>query len=122
MAFVILVACTPCFRDEQDDIRYPYFMKVELFDNIFVSETELFHMIDLCFYFFQTLVNEYSEFLKIVKTDSMCYDINLGDLEIGSYGIRTIDEKAWIFGTAMAEPRFSMALQRMRNGKEEINS
>ena len=45
---------------------------------------------------------------EIVKTEEGL-DIELNGIEIGSYGYRSYKDFHWIYGTALAEPRFSLA-------------
>ncbi len=103
------LSCTPCFRgDEIDQTHQQYFLKVELFDNNDTSEKRLLHIINLAYNFF----NQYIP-VKIVQVDNCTYDIETSDgIELGSYGIRSWNNKKWIFGTALAEPRLSKAMLR----------
>jgi hypothetical protein len=59
--------------------------------------------------FFQTQVPD-QNLLKIVTT-SDGYDIEYNGVEIGSYGIRKTSFLEWIYGTGLAEPRFSRSLK-----------
>jgi seryl-tRNA synthetase len=105
------VTCSPCFRNEPvyDDFHQGSFIKVELFQNVIEkdAETELFGMVDDAEDLFRSLSNN-RNLVNIVKTD-VGFDINVGDREVGSYGIRTFDGLCWIYGTGIAEPRFSEA-------------
>ena len=47
--------------------------------------------------------------VDIVKTEEG-YDLEVGGIEIGSYGIRKCDYLEWIYGTACAEPRMSVVI------------
>ena len=47
---------------------------------------------------------------EIVETDEG-WDINVGGIEVGSYGSRSIHDHLWVYGTGLAEPRFSQALR-----------
>ena len=39
-------------------------------------------------------------------------DICCNNVELGSYGVRQMGPHTWIFGTGIAEPRFSLVVQR----------
>jgi len=118
---------TPCFRDEDkiDDIHKQYFLKVELIEwwyddsNNFNSDEnldKLHETIRICKDF-------YSQYMEpdITKTDDG-FDIvdKITGIEIGSYGIRsyTINNKniIWIYGTGLAEPRFTHILEKSQPG------
>jgi hypothetical protein len=102
---------TPCFRDEIFDWTHSkYFIKNELIDTSDTSESNLEKITDKCFYFFR----KYLDDVKIVKTD-IGYDIMSGDIELGSYGIRTCQFLKWIYATGVAEPRLSNTI-KFKNG------
>jgi hypothetical protein len=50
--------------------------------------------------------------VDIVATDEG-YDININGIEVGSYGFREIGDFMWVYGTGLAEPRFSQAVGRV---------
>lgn len=104
------VTLTPCFRDEQEitELNQHSFMKVELIDcTPTVDQCEA--MMNLCqVHFYQASARKT---IVRVKTEDG-FDLNLADIEIGSYGIRSFKELKWAYGTAMAEPRFSIALEK----------
>jgi len=132
------VACTPCFRNDAVDYWHQkYFMKVELYhpmsdyleDNFLnegVLDNTLKHVIQLALNFF-IKYNPHSEVskwganrsndLKCVNTEQG-FDIELKNIELGSYGIRKDVAKklCWIYGTGLAEPRFSKAIERINRG------
>ena len=121
-------ALTPCFRlgDYEDDLHHPYFMKVELYANnaegisIMMGEDEvappearammsLLHMMSIVGQFNKAeLGPEEIENVHGVQT-SEGYDIELNGIEIGSYGVREHNGHTWVYGTGVAEPRFSQA-------------
>lgn len=126
------VACTPCFRnDAADEWHQPYFMKIELYhampseymhDADFlvkgILENTLKSMIQIASNFFQRyepmlnlLITQNVRSVKCVKTDQG-YDLEYDGIEFGSYGIRKDIENnlCWIYGTGLAEPRFSKAV------------
>lgn len=104
------VACTPCFRNEPvlDDLHRLTFMKVELYQTVDVTDEKLDAMIDAALRVFRWLGAEH---LETVPTEEG-FDLMLNGVEIGSYGIRRIPGHAWIYGTGLAEPRFTTALNR----------
>lgn len=101
------VACGPCFRDHQPDDKFhnPYFMKVELY---------LPHMVE---WNVGILIKSAAQFFasegaipEIVKTEEG-WDIYVAGIEVGSYGFREVYDHMWVYGTGLAEPRFSQALR-----------
>lgn len=94
---------TPCFREDSFDFTHTkYFMKNELIKTDVVNISELEKMVALCEKFF----NQYLHKVSIVKTPEG-FDINFEERELGSYGIRQTPFLNWIYGTGVAEPRFS---------------
>lgn len=107
------MSCTPCFRDdEEDETHRPMFMKVELYQNIDVNPDGLEEMVeDASGFFFTETKNA-----VILETIEGC-DIEVNGIEIGSYGIRRFKHVNWIYGTGLAEPRFSMAITETNRWK-----
>lgn len=106
-------AVTPCFRaDEIDELHQEYFIKNELF--IRLERDEEYELI------LEIMLKDASRFFNcissskcdIIQTDKDSFDININGIEVGSYGIRTLftngKEYKWIYGTGLAEPRFSI--------------
>lgn len=100
---------TPCIRNEMfDETHVKYFIKNEL---IIVSptagdESSLVDKIcELATNFFMSCVLD-PENVTVVETD-IGYDVNYHDVEVGSYGMRNSLVGEWIYGTGLAEPRFS---------------
>jgi hypothetical protein len=111
------VCATPCFRDEpvHDSLHLQCFFKVELMHVLPVDEkSALENMIVEAQTFFDRMARRNSPFIDpkidLVATDEGI-DINLNGVEIGSYGVREHNKFVWVYGTAVAEPRFSMALE-----------
>lgn len=100
-------ALTPCFRTEPviNETHRPYFMKLELIITDDVTDDNLKKMIVLCAECFGELSGQYPSFVPTPYG----YDIELNGIEVGSYGIRTHNDFSWIYGTGIAEPRFSVA-------------
>lgn len=122
------VALTPCFRlgDYDDDLHHPYFMKVELYVNDaqdvgakVSGDTQAsgdcgpflayLHMLSIVGQFNRAVLGEDEiEGVHGVETSEGC-DVELNGIEIGSYGIREHNGHVWVYGTGVAEPRFSQA-------------
>lgn len=119
---------SPCFRNEKitSKTTRKNFMKLELIHFIFLEKEQIkkrvFKLIELVKKFYQF---HFDLCCSIIETDEgfdLCYD-NFGKskiLELGSYGYREVcfhDEKriSWIYGTGIAEPRFSIALKMKEN-------
>lgn len=110
------VAAGPCFRDDEVDLLHQEtFFKVELIDlkfddeniNIDSVDTDVQWMVNKALNFFTSIPG--GELSKIISLSENCFDIELNDIEIGSYGIRRFKNFHWIYGTGIAEPRFSIA-------------
>lgn len=101
------VACGPCFRDHQpkDKFHNPYFMKVELYLP-HRSERDVGILIRSAAQFFASE----GAVPEIVKTEEG-WDIYVAGIEVGSYGFRQVWDHMWVYGTGLAEPRFSQALK-----------
>lgn len=113
------LAVTPCFRDDPlSETHQRYFVKVELIN--YTGDTVptvhlLNEMVQKSFQFFQQYLNP-----KIVDTSTdgrfilgLSFDINSPEnIELGSYGIRHHEDIGyWIYGTGVAEPRLSYAIE-----------
>jgi seryl-tRNA synthetase len=102
---------TPCFRDEaiRDHWTMTHFLKLELID---LEPQDLQGSLD-------NMVNDAAQMMREcgVQTER----VNLPDgsidlvstkgIELGSYGVRHIDGFSWVYGTGLAEPRFSRVLE-----------
>lgn len=106
-------AVTPCFREDiQDELHREYFIKNEIFIRLEgnVSYNNILNkLLQEATKFFNS-ISLYG--CSILKIEEDCFDINIKGIEVGSYGIRTLikngREYKWIYGTGLAEPRFSM--------------
>lgn len=123
------VAAGPCFRTEKvDRLHQRTFFKVELIEvrpvrrhPIFEMERLTREMAEMALSVFHML--EGGQNAEIVET-RYGMDIELNGIEVGSYGFRGVDELAaefvnlkkpypqWVYGTGLAEPRFSLATGR----------
>jgi seryl-tRNA synthetase len=117
---------TPCFRSEDfDEYHTKYFMKNELIkfgtesmespDGERRSLEAMVYSAVSCF----TNLGADSKKIDKVETDKG-FDINYNGIEIGSYGIRECAFVRWIYGTGLAEPRFSRLLEYDRRKIDNI--
>lgn len=113
---------TPCFRNEPYDLTHSkQFMKLELIDTGMPDEISLDMMVKSSFKFFKSIMpKKLHEHLKIVETGSKMFDIELGGYELGSYGIRECEFLKWIYGTGIAEPRFSQVVSILDKFPEKV--
>ncbi len=111
------MSTSPCFRDnEVDDIHFSDFMKVELCvvaPKLSPAWTAK-RVGDAAHQFARTE----GLFVSTVNTDIGFDIVSDNGIEIGSYGWRHAEiggaEQVWAYGTGLAEPRFSQALQQQR--------
>lgn len=97
-------AITPCFRDDVEDLLHlKQFMKNELIKTDKVNNDQLTSMVTMALDF----VHAYNKEASIIETESG-FDIVLGDIELGSYGIREHYNLKWIYGTGCALPRMQV--------------
>jgi hypothetical protein len=105
------MAATPCFRDDdEDEWHHRYFFKVELIDfapNPMPSDME--KMISQALGFFE--LEGAADVAPVTTAQGV--DIELRGIELGSYGIRSYEGFEWVYGTGLAEPRFSQALSKV---------
>lgn len=116
------MAISPCFRVEHyDETHQPWFLKLELIvhcqkgeiDNALGQAQELAQLVSA---FFQ---NTYNETPDAVPTGPQSLDLELGGMEIGSYGYRTCPWGAsYVYGTGLALPRTTQALRKAKQNKE----
>ncbi len=100
------LSITPCFRFEHyDETHQPWFIKLELFWHE-SSMDSLHQLIKIVQSFFEQELNEK---IQILQTGLESFDLMYQNIELGSYGIRKIEEFSFIYGTGLALPRFSYA-------------
>ena len=104
------LSVSPCFRDnEVDETHFSDFMKVELC--VVDPSPDAHEWLGLLATRFAK--SEGTE-IERVMTDSG-FDLYCGGIEIGSYGLRSAalggQIFTWAYGTGLAEPRFSQAIQ-----------
>ena len=115
-------AVTPCFRnDEEDELHQKYFMKVELFSYVY-KWWELNSTLEMMILDAKTFMSMFTfGSAKVVETENdrskESYDIEYNGIELGSYGIRKHENINWVYGTGLAEPRFSFATQTKSDDK-----
>jgi hypothetical protein len=103
---------TPCFRDEEKytDITRMSFMKTELIwyipDDPKAALNIVFNNAMSCFFELS-----YVDTFEIIQTKEGL-DIYYNAIELGSYGVREWEGHTWVYGTGLAEPRFTIALMR----------
>lgn len=105
------VSVSPCHReDEEDELHQRSFMKVELIEIDPVEDWNIVahDMALLAKEFFETILDD----VEIVDTDTG-YDILSDGIELGSYGgSMYLARYQWVYGTGLAEPRFSIAVEK----------
>lgn len=103
------VSAGPCFRlsENIDRIHQEYFFKVELVH--ILNNEEPKPMLEIMT---QQAINALTGLSMypptIIETD-IGLDIEINGIEVGSYGIRTFKNFSWVYGTGIAEPRFSIS-------------
>lgn len=103
-----LFSVTPCFRaDNYDKLHQPWFMKLELF-HYSSNENDLMNMLQLVKHFYE---QQTTLPVNIKQTGNHCYDLEINNIEVGSYGFRKVEDYTFIYGTGLALPRFSMSIQ-----------
>lgn len=101
-----LQSITPCFRfDEYDELHQPWFMKLELFQ-LSDNNEDLFNIISIVKKFFE---KHTSSCVQLVNTGENMYDLEINNIEVGSYGFRKVNDYTFIYATGLALPRFSIA-------------
>lgn len=105
---------TPCFRSNSfDETHTKYFMKNELIITDYKERDEvstLNNIVCQAKKFFSLWLNPHDINVKIINPTQ--WDLEYKGIELGSYGIRYCSFLNWIYGTGIAEPRFSGVLRR----------
>jgi hypothetical protein len=124
------IGWTPCLRDEAvlDDTHQHGFMKAEWYvplmraqvsswrarlDELLTAQEMMFRAV--------ALYSEGPIGLRIEREESGAaqHDLVIGGLEVGSYGLRHFAGQSYIYGTALALPRFTQALERVSHKKQD---
>lgn len=105
------VAATPCFRDEpmfQYGTHQLQFFKVELFQPVssMYGWRRSWNMLEHARALFK-LLGAKAE--SVTHPDGDGWDLMVNGIEVGSYGIREHKDMTWLYGTGIAEPRFTFA-------------
>lgn len=110
------VGWTPCFRNEAtfDSTHHLYFMKAELFVRCQnrAEAAELVREVALTAQSWmhgELLAVGVVENPLLVPIGDLQLDLELGGIELGSYGYRELFGQGFVYGTGCAEPRFSQA-------------
>lgn len=105
-------AITPCFRDDAPDkLHQRSFMKLELIEFYRMPESDLneraWHVTRDALDFMDHAIC--GKGVRVVTTEAG-FDLELNGVEVGSYGHRSLGDRFhWVYGTGLAEPRFSIA-------------
>lgn len=104
------LAITPCQRDESilDESHLEIFLKIELisFDLGFDHR----NIRDDVLNFYDSL--NIANITTVVQDDNVSYDININDVEVGSYGYRWFKNVLVSYGTGLALPRLEYAINK----------
>lgn len=104
-------ATTPCFRNESiSRFSKKCFLKTELMITDKVDDMTLQEIVHHAELFFMKLVPNKNKLVVTVTQEG--YDIEYDKMELGSYGIRSCEILDWVYGTGIAEPRFTKAIKR----------
>ena len=114
------IGWTPCFRREPrfDRLHSLGFLKAELFlpladPDPVAARRRLRALLDTQGRLFDELALHLGRSdgrLTLDPEDERQVDIQLNGIEGGSYGVRAFDGRAYLYGTALALPRFTQAL------------
>lgn len=101
-----LVSCSPCFRNEPviDELHHLWFMKVELY----IEGSHLDEVVDHALQFFKQHLDAYQVLC------SHGWDIEAEGIELGSYGVRYVNDRIWTYGTGLALPRLTIAMEKSK--------
>jgi hypothetical protein len=109
---------TPCFRDEpkHDSQHLRCFIKCELIIPLWKDDNpDTF--LEVLLKDAQVWLGRYGVFKIVVTKEGK--DIFLGDVEVGSYGYRQFKDFRWVYGTGVAEPRLSQAIDCLKVKSEK---
>lgn len=108
------IGWTPCFRDEAFDALHHYaFVKAEIFAWTDPDRPEAEQIIGLVERARRVLQHETDAPILPHPLPDGTWDLTLHGIEIGSYGARSLldGSRRYLYGTALAEPRFTRALK-----------
>lgn len=99
---------SPCFRaGEIGDFHQETFMKLELHRTDDVSTEALIAMLEGALAFFRSRTETPVRVTQIADDE---FDVEINDIEVGSYGRRKAFGRTWLYGTGLALPRFNLAV------------
>jgi hypothetical protein len=107
------MAATPCFRDNfEDEFHQKCFFKVELIKVLDIMDKESvgphsLPYIDGMVRMVTSVLCQYTQKEISCRDTKDGVDLEIDCIEIGSYGKREYKNFSWIYGTGIAEPRFS---------------
>lgn len=97
---------TPCQRSEiNDELHLDIFLKVEL-----VSTNKHYTVIAKDVHDFYTALGQSAEVI-VPKNDPSNIDLEINDIEVGSFGFREYNGYIINYGTGLALPRYSQAIK-----------
>ena len=114
------VGWSPCFRDEPwfDELHQFAFIKAECFvpfQHRIAGKIALSQLLSKQQQLFISLAKLHGSKAPIIEQEVVKHDqidLCLGGIEIGSYGVREFEGCQYLYGTALALPRFTTALDR----------
>lgn len=116
----LMIGWSPCFRDEPvfDEHHHWGFLKAELFARVSPDGPEEDQLRALLARARGVLQPESVRLLKEEMQADGSWDLTLAGVEVGSYGIRQVPGTShrYVYGTAIAEPRFGQALEKSLAG------
>ena len=107
-----VLAITPCHRDEKDidELHLEIFLKIEL---VCTDNTHTYHDIANDVMEFYGQLTDKAKIVDFVDFDNTC-DIEINNIEVGSYGMREYNGRIIHFGTGLALPRFLQAINHVQ--------
>ncbi len=111
------IGWTPCFRHETFDEQHHFaFLKAEAFAWLDETRPEDHQLIEWVERARRVLQDETEGDICPVPLEDGSWDLELNGVEVGSYGIRALPltGRRYLYGTALAEPRFSFALRQVK--------
>lgn len=100
---------TPCVRDEiVSESSLEIFLKLELI-SIHKSREEI---LEDALDFYQEVLPQTTDICTVSTPEG--FDININGVEVGSFGSRFIDNSWYSYGTGLALPRISYALNKLK--------
>jgi len=107
------VSCGPCFRisdaeENKDGFHQETFFKVELY----VRCDNFDQAVEVAQQLATTAVQFMGYSAQIVPMGPTSWDIEYDGIEVGSYGAREYKNLCWAYGTGIALPRWTQAVNR----------